>query len=173
MQAPRGIYLNLIKGTNKQGNKINDYINISTNSVVCRHHLPFPLNVIVFLYARIVHRDIKPSNFLLYKHSSGKTLVKVADFGISRVEHKDTSQASTYPAGTESFLAPEYCVEKGKKIVAVTVMMTLFMENRILNIFLNQQHNINCQHKIARCHKIKMLTLKPLFSEILKEETIS
>jgi len=49
-------------------------------------------------------------------------LVKVADFGLSRVEHSDKSQTLTNPAGTESFLAPEYCVEKGEKIVAVAVM---------------------------------------------------
>jgi len=83
------------------------------------------------------------------------------------------SQTFTNAAGTESFLAPEYCVEKGEKIVAVTVMMTLYMEYRILNVFLNQQRNVNCQHKIAPCHKMKMLTLKQLFSEILKEEAIS
>lgn len=54
----------------------------------------------------IVHRDIKPENLLLDKDGR----VKIADFGIAKMLHADTSDvglAESQPAGTPQYMAPE------------------------------------------------------------------
>ena len=52
----------------------------------------------------IVHRDIKPANIML----TGGTMVKVTDFGISRVESMNFTQVDTV-IGTPSYMSPEQC----------------------------------------------------------------
>ncbi|MEB3295143.1 MAG: serine/threonine-protein kinase [Synechococcales bacterium] len=57
----------------------------------------------------IIHRDIKPSNMLVVKDTSLGELVKVLDFGISRVLQEDADvaqQTSTY-MGTMVYSSPE------------------------------------------------------------------
>jgi hypothetical protein len=57
----------------------------------------------------IVHRDIKPSNFFLVRRPDGSPLIKVLDFGISKV--LDTADARLTRAqailGTPAYMSPE------------------------------------------------------------------
>lgn len=52
----------------------------------------------------IVHRDIKPANIML----TGGTLVKIADFGISRLDMSNLTQVDSV-IGTPSYMSPEQC----------------------------------------------------------------
>lgn len=58
----------------------------------------------------ITHRDLKPDNILL-NSSDEETLVKVSDFGLSKLVEKDTIMKTL--CGTPLYVAPEILETKG------------------------------------------------------------
>ena len=69
-------------------------------------------SAIEFMHAQrnvVVHRDIKPGNILV-KRSGGQNIVKVTDFGLSKIsDAPDPAKTAmfTTAAGTPAFMAPE------------------------------------------------------------------
>jgi len=63
------------------------------------------LNALEFAHNRgVVHRDIKPSNLIVSNHG----VLKVADFGIARVDRTDLTMAGML-IGTPMYMSPEQC----------------------------------------------------------------
>ncbi|PNG99770.1 Mitogen-activated protein kinase kinase kinase, partial [Tetrabaena socialis] len=61
---------------------------------------------LAYLHPFIVHRDCKPANVLLNDPWGPRPVVKITDFGLSRL--RSTVQATRTPgAGTPAYLAPE------------------------------------------------------------------
>jgi len=61
----------------------------------------------------IVHRDLKPANMFLANRPSGKPIVKVLDFGISKSPTTGNDAAITNPSsimGSPSYMSPEQMV---------------------------------------------------------------
>jgi serine/threonine protein kinase len=56
--------------------------------------------------AGIVHRDVKPQNIFLTEDASGKTRVKLLDFGLARVAGSNIT-GSGLIVGTPAYVAPE------------------------------------------------------------------
>lgn len=64
---------------------------------------------IEYLHAQgIVHRDIKPDNCLINEED----VLKVVDFGVSEMFHKESQMVTAKSAGSPAFLPPELCVAK-------------------------------------------------------------
>lgn len=67
----------------------------------------------------VVHRDLKPENLFLARGQDGAWLIKVLDFGISRLERRSQSNASasmTGPSavmGTPLYMSPEQLRDAG------------------------------------------------------------
>jgi serine/threonine-protein kinase len=58
----------------------------------------------------IVHRDLKPDNLFLSRTATGELVVKVVDFGISKLSQPDAALATTQTGtvlGTPHYMAPE------------------------------------------------------------------
>ena len=66
------------------------------------------VNGLSFLHQnKIVHRDLKPTNILLVMEDETDPVVKITDFGTTKLlPEEDSSEMHTY-AGTEEFMAPE------------------------------------------------------------------
>ncbi len=73
--------------------EINDSVKIMTQI----------LEALEYSHSRgVIHRDIKPSNILITQDGQ----VKIADFGIARIESSDLTQVGTV-LGTPSYMSPE------------------------------------------------------------------
>ncbi|HTL88898.1 MAG TPA: serine/threonine-protein kinase [Leptolyngbya sp.] len=70
--------------------------------IQCAHH---GITIEGCLYP-IIHRDIKPSNLLVIQDSGFGELVKILDFGISKLMQADASQTTSY-MGTLAYSSPE------------------------------------------------------------------
>jgi len=56
----------------------------------------------------IVHRDIKPANFFVIRGTDGEMLLKILDFGISKVPMGDNNMTATSTVmGTPAYMSPE------------------------------------------------------------------
>ena len=79
-----------------------DYILQACDALVEAHHL------------RIVHRDIKPANLFLASRPPRAPIVKIIDFGISKVlpRTSESSVAETI-AGTPAYMSPEQIIHGG------------------------------------------------------------
>ncbi|CAF1596237.1 unnamed protein product [Rotaria magnacalcarata] len=59
----------------------------------------------------VTHRDLKPENILLTSPSTNETLIKITDFGLSKLIN-ETSLMKTF-CGTPNYLAPEVLANRG------------------------------------------------------------
>ena len=55
----------------------------------------------------IVHRDLKPDNLFLHKRNDGGTILKVLDFGISKISLNGVSTRTGDIMGSPAYMAPE------------------------------------------------------------------
>lgn len=57
----------------------------------------------------IVHRDLKPANLFLHEESDGHIVIKVLDFGVSKVlwSNAPSRSVSGWAVGTPSYMSPE------------------------------------------------------------------
>ena len=57
----------------------------------------------------VIHRDLKPANVFLHQEEDGVEVVKVLDFGVSKVDLRDDSELSVsgVAIGTPSYMSPE------------------------------------------------------------------
>src|SRR5438445_87038 len=62
----------------------------------------------------IVHRDLKPSNIMICSTDDDKSVVKIIDFGIARLEQASGKSAATLTntnatIGSPTYMSPEQC----------------------------------------------------------------
>ncbi|MCU0654857.1 MAG: protein kinase [Polyangiaceae bacterium] len=59
--------------------------------------------------AGVVHRDLKPENVFLHQESDGFTVLKVVDFGVSKLLDSDdpTTSITGVPIGSPAYMSPE------------------------------------------------------------------
>lgn len=78
----------------------------------------------------IVHRDIKPANIFIL---NGSGTVKIADFGIARVDNSELTQVGSV-LGTPSYMSPEQCtgshVDARSDLFSVGVLMYELLTGR-------------------------------------------
>ncbi len=66
----------------------------------------------------IIHRDLKPANVFLHERKSGRIVVKLLDFGVSKIRDDDQSLTATDSTmGTVAYMSPEQL--RGAKFVDV------------------------------------------------------
>jgi serine/threonine-protein kinase len=63
----------------------------------------------------VIHRDIKPSNILISTDETGQDMVRIVDFGIAKIVHKDGSPVEDLTrtgdlVGSPLYMSPEQCM---------------------------------------------------------------
>ena len=108
--------------------------------------------------AGVIHCDIKPSNFLIIKDIDGNETVKLADFGVAKIMHRDSGETGEQGqkllvSGTPCYMSPEQC--SGRSLDQRTDIYSLgcvmfealtgqkaFQGNNITEIFTKHFHEI-------------------------------
>ena len=95
-----------------------EYLDGNDLNQILRHHGPQAPQIVCDLMLQacegmaeahalgIVHRDIKPSNFFITRRADGTMLLKILDFGISKVGITELTGTQTI-LGTPTYMAPE------------------------------------------------------------------
>nr|XP_023885373.1 LEAF RUST 10 DISEASE-RESISTANCE LOCUS RECEPTOR-LIKE PROTEIN KINASE-like 1.2 [Quercus suber]POE69660.1 leaf rust 10 disease-resistance locus receptor-like protein kinase-like 1.2 [Quercus suber] len=141
--------------------------------------LPFPTRMkiavetataLAYLHASdIIHRDVKTNNILL----DNNFLVKVADFGLSRLFPTDVTHVSTAPQGTPGYVDPEYhecyqLTEKSDVFSFGVVLIELISSMPAVDIS-RHRHEINLSNMAM--NKIQNHTLHELVDPSLGFES--
>ena len=64
------------------------------------HYFTIILIALHYLHSNnIVHRDLKPANILIDKLNGGKDILKIGDFGISKVDIQEMKRTMTTTMG--------------------------------------------------------------------------
>ncbi|MBI3479630.1 MAG: serine/threonine protein kinase [Nitrosomonadales bacterium] len=92
----------------------------------------------------VVHRDIKPSNILITQEGQ----VKIADFGIAKIESSDLTQVGTI-LGTPSYMSPEQFMGQ-----AVDRRSDIYSAGVILYQFLTGQRPFTGSNMTVIMHKV-------------------
>ncbi|KAG2428465.1 hypothetical protein HXX76_011584 [Chlamydomonas incerta] len=90
---------------------------------------------LAYMHPTLVHRDLKPANVLLSNPHSERPVVKIADFGLSRL--RNTVVITQNPeAGTPAYMAPEcydlnnFMISHKVDVFALGVMMAEMLVGR-------------------------------------------
>ena len=86
----------------------------------------------------IIHRDIKPSNCLIFEEN-GKTVLKLCDFGLARLQDKDKSTNVT-AVGTIEYMAPELLMARMSNTYDNDDPIVRSISNYITCLFLSEEH---------------------------------
>lgn len=89
----------------------------------------------------IVHRDLKPGNLFMTQHEDGNPLVKLLDFGLSKLQEPDENDDlsltdTTGTMGSPLYMSPEQCrsakyVDPRSDIWSIGVTLFQFMSGRL------------------------------------------
>jgi tRNA A-37 threonylcarbamoyl transferase component Bud32 len=76
--------------------------------------------------AGIVHRDLKPENLFLCPRADGGTLVKILDFGVSKIRGNATALTGEVAIlGTPEFMSPEQALGRADEVEAPSDLFAL------------------------------------------------
>ncbi|KAG2487991.1 hypothetical protein HYH03_013430 [Edaphochlamys debaryana] len=93
-------------------------------------------SALAYMHPTVIHRDLKPANVLLMDAASPTPTVKLADFGLSKLQ--STAQFTRHAGvGTASYMAPETLSPYG---LAVTHHVDIYATGIILFEMLAGQH---------------------------------